>query len=180
MKHILKVFFTISVLLLFIPGKAFSLGAGIQIGAVPGLLINQDNVQFENLTGNITGTFKMERLPVTAGTGIELGKVFSDFNFGFSAFADYRAIDLQLINIWSLYSGFGASAKLLTDDFEDWKLAAGARFFAGMNWLFYDGYIELYAQQNIVPTYLKDLKQTDTSAAFMLCLPFEAGLRMHF
>ena len=91
-----------------------------------------------------------------------------------------KTIDIQIVNTWSLYSGFGASAKFLTDDFKDWSLAAGARFFAGVNTLFYDGYLELYAQQNIVPTYLKKLGQGDSDASFMLCLPFEAGLRMHF
>ena len=180
MKSLLKVFLTSCLLILILPAKAYSLGAGIQLGAVPGILINQDDIKFEELTANITGTFKLERLPVTAGTGLELGKVYSDFNYGFSAFADYRAINLQLVNTWSLYSGFGASAKLLTDDFKDWSIAAGARFFAGVNTLFYDGYLELYAQQNFVPTYLKNLGRSDGNAAFMLCLPFEAGLRMHF
>ena len=180
MKHFLKAFLTASLCIFIFSAKAYSLGAGIQLGAVPGILINQDDIKFEELTANVTGTFKLERLPVTAGTGLEFGKLYSDFNYGFSAFADYRAIDIQIVNTWSLYSGFGASAKLLTDDFKDWSLAAGARFFAGVNTLFYDGYLELYAQQNIVPTYLKSLNQADSSAAFMLCLPFEAGLRMHF
>ena len=180
MKSLLKVFLTSCLLILILPAKAYSLGAGIQLGAVPGILINQDDIKFEELTANITGTFKLERLPVTAGTGLEFGKLYSDFNYGFSAFADYRAIDLQLVNTWSLYSGFGASAKFLTKDFKNWSLAAGARFFAGVNTLFYDGYLELYAQQNIVPTYLKNLGRSDGNAAFMLCLPFEAGLRMHF
>ena len=180
MKSLLKVFLTSCLLILILPAKAYSLGAGIQFGTVPGILFNQDDIKLEELTANITGTFKMERLPITAGTGLELGKLYSAFNFGLSAFADYRAIDIQLVNTWSLYSGFGASAKLLTDDFEDWNLAAGARFFAGVNTLFYDGYLELYAQQNVVPTYLKNLGRSDGNAAFMLCLPFEAGLRMHF
>ena len=180
MKHFLKAFLTASLCIFIFSAKVYSLGAGIQLGAVPGILINQDDIKFEELTANITGTFKLERLPVTAGTGLEFGKLYSDFNYGFSAFADYRAIDIQIVNTWSLYSGFGASAKFLTDDFKDWSLAAGARFFAGVNTLFYDGYLELYAQQNIVPTYLKSLNQADSSAVFMLCLPLEAGIRMHF
>ena len=180
MKSLLKVFLTSCLLIPILPAKAYSLGAGIQLGAVPGILINQDDIKFEELTANITGTFKLERLPVTAGTGLEFGKFYSDFNYGFSAFADYRTIDIQIVNTWSLYSGFGANAKFLTDDFKDWSFAAGARFFAGVNTLFYDGYLELYAQQNVVPTYLKNLGRSDGNAAFMLCLPFEAGLRMHF
>ena len=37
----------------------------------------------------------------------ESGKLFSDFNYGFSVFADYWAVDLQIKNTWSFYSGFG-------------------------------------------------------------------------
>ena len=157
-----------------------ALGAGIQLGGIPGLFINQDQVKIENITANLSGSFKMERLPVTLGSGVEFGKLFSDFNYGFSLFADYRAIDLQIQNTWSFYSGFGASIKVLTSDFSEWSLAAGSRFFAGCNWLFYDGYLELYLQQNIVPTYLKDLNSSETEAGFILCLPLEAGIRMHF
>ncbi len=159
-------------LLFLFTGKIFALGAGAQIGFVPGLLINQDDISLENTTANVTGTFKLERIPLTVGSGIELGKIYSDTGYVFSLYADYRTIDVQLKNTWSFYSGFGASLKFLTADFDSWKLAAGARFFAGCNWLFYDGYLELYVQQNLVPTYFdKD---------FMLCLPLETGLRMHF
>ena len=172
MKNQIKHLFAALGLIFLISSKAFTLGAGAQIGFVPGLLINQDDIKLENTTANVTGTFKMERLPVTIGSGIEFGKIYSDFGYGFSLFADYRTIDVQLKNTWNFYSGFGASVKFLTDDFDDWKLAAGARFFAGCNWLFYDGYLELYVQQNVVPTYFdKD---------FMLYFPLETGLRMHF
>ena len=172
MKRNIKILLTALIFVFSFSTKAFALGAGIQIGVVPGILINQDDVKLENITGNVTGTFRMERLPLTVGSGLEFGKVFSDFDYGFSLFADYRAIDFQLINTWNFYSGFGAVAKLLTSDFSDWNVAAGVRFFAGMNWLFYDGYLELYAQQNVVPTYFKN--------DFILCLPFEAGVRTHF
>ena len=83
-------------------------------------------------------------------------------------------------NLRNLYSGFGTSAKLLTKDFDCWTLAAGIRFFAGIEWLFYDGFFEVYAQQNVVPTYIKNLCVSDSEPGFMLCLPFETGLRMHF
>ena len=171
MKRITKLVLLASFLFCF-TSKAFALGCGFQFGGIPGLLINQDEVKLENITVNLTGTFKMERVPLTVGSGLEYGKIFSEYNYGFSLFADYRAVDFQLKNTWNLYSGFGATVKLLTSDSDTWNLSAGARFFAGMNWLFYDGFLEYYVQQNVVPTYYeKD---------FILCLPFETGLRMHF
>lgn len=180
MKALKKTLISLVILASVFSGKAFATGAGIQAGLNPGIFINHETKSLENFTGNITGSLRLSRIPAVIGAGFEGGKFFSDFNYGLSLFGDYWALEHQLKNTWSLYSGFGASAKFLTDDFKDWSLSAGARFFAGINTLFYDGYLELYAQQNIVPTYLKELTRKDSTAAFMLCLPFEAGLRMHF
>ena len=178
MKHLIKSI-TAALFILLFTSEAFATGAGVQLGAVPGLLINQDSVKLENFTGSLTGTMKFSRVPVVVGAGLEGGKLFSDFDFGLAAFGDYWFLDLQLINTWSFYSGFGLSGKLLTANFSDWNLEAGARFFAGMNYLLWDGYLELYAQQTIVPTYICNLKKV-WNGNFMLCLPVEAGVRMHF
>ena len=180
MKHILKSLITVLTLLFLFNFGAFATGAGLQFGADPGIFINQDEVKAKVLAANITGTVRLSRLPLVAGAGFEGGKYFSDFNYGFSAFCDYWALDLQLENTWSIYSGFGASTRLLTDDFSDWKLETAARFFTGVNRLFYDGYLEVYAQQNIAPSYITALNDNASKGIFMLYLPFEAGLRMHF
>lgn len=180
MKWSFKPILAAATIILLFNSNIFAIGAGIQAGAVPGMLINESNVKFENFTCNITGTVRLSRFPIVAGTGFEFGKFFSDFDFGFSAFADYWAIDCQLKNTWNLFSGFGLSCKFLTNDFRNWNLETGPRFFAGINRLFYDGYLEFYAQQNIVPTYIKNISNSETKAAFMLYLPFETGLRMHF
>ena len=172
MKRHFKLFLITSVLLFCLSTKAYSFGAGVQVSGIPEILVNQKYLNYDKLTVNITGTFKMERLPLTVGSGVEIGNFFSDFDYGFSLFADFRAIDFQLVNTCSVYSGIGATVKLLTSDFTSWFNAAGARLFVGMSWLFYDGYLEFYAQQNAVPTYMKN--------TFMLCLPFETGMRMHF
>ena len=180
MKHIFKTtLITVSILFLF-TSRIFATGAGIQAGLIPGLFINETSSSVKNLTGNITGTIRMSKFPVVAGAGFEGGKLFSDFNYGFSVFADYWAVDLQIQNTWSFYSGFGFSGKLLTSDFKKWNFVAGARFFAGTNYTFYDNFLELYAQQNIVPTYIKSLTSSGNDGMFMFCFPFEAGLRMHF
>lgn len=180
MKHYIKRLLISTAIIFLFSNNIFSLGAGIQFGGIPGLLINQEEISLENISVNITGTFRMERLPLTLGSGLEFGKINSDSGYGMSIFADYRALDLQLKNTWSFYSGFGTSLKFLTNDFDKWTLAAGARFFAATSWLFYDGYLELYLQQNLVPTYLKVLGNSEKEADFILCLPLEAGIRFHF
>lgn len=159
----------------------FATGAGVQAGGNPGLFINEEKVKPEKFSGTLTGTMRFSRLPVAAGLGFEAGKFFDDFSYGLTGFADYYAIDLQLENTWNLYSGFGMSASLLTSDFKNWTAGLGTRFFLGMNWLFYDNYLEIFAQQNIVPQWIRPLKSgDDIKAAFMLGLPLEAGIRMHF
>ena len=171
----------ISLLFLFcFSSKLFAIGAGVQISGNPGLLINEEGVNLERFSGRLTGTIRFSRLPVAIGFGLETGKNSSDFSYGFSGFADYYALDYQIKNTWNFYSGFGAEGSLLTSNFDKWTVTAGARFFAGMNWLFYDNYLELYCQQNIVPAYIKNLSNPASKGGFLLGLPFEAGIRMHF
>ena len=172
MRHQIKHLLITSVLIFFVTTGAHALGAGVQVSGIPELLLNQKYINYDKLTTNISGTFKMERIPFTVGSGIEIGSFLSDLDYGFSLFSDFRAIDFQLVNTCSIYSGIGASVKFLTTDFRNWFIAAGARCFAGVSLLFYDGYLEFYAQQNVVPTYMKN--------TFIMCLPFETGMRMHF
>ncbi len=180
MKHGKKLI-TLSVLLIIcFSSRIFATGCGIQAGTEPGFLINEDSVKFEHIIENITGTIRFSRIPMTMGFGFLAGKESSDLSFGLSAFADYYPVDIQLKNTWNFFSGFGASGSVLTSDFENYTLSAGARFFAGTNYLLDDNFLELYVQQNIVPTYIRSIGQSDSKSAFMLCFPLEAGIRMHF
>ena len=160
--------------------KLFAIGAGVQVSGNPGLLINEEGVKLERLSGRLTGTIRFSRLTLAIGFGLEAGKNASDFSYGFSGFADYYAIDYQIKNTWNLYSGFGAEGSLLTTNFDKWTLTAGARFFVGMNWLFYDNASELFIQQNFVPTYQKAIKDSSDKALFTLLFPLEIGFRFHF
>jgi len=166
--------------LLSLSSKIFATGAGVQISGNPGLFMNEENIKLERFTGKITGTMKFSRLPLALGFGLEAGKNFSDFSYGLTGFVDYNIVDLQIKNTWNFYSGFGAEASLLTKNFNSLTASAGARFFAGTSWLFIDNYLEFYLQQNLVPGFVKDLKASDSKPAFMLSLPLEAGIRMHF
>ena len=170
MQH--KKIITLSLLFFLLVTGLFATGAGVQVGGNPGIFINEDTAKLEKFSGTITGTMRLSRLPVAFGFGFEAGSYFSDFAFGLKGFADYYTVDLQLENTWNLISGFGAQASFITSDFSDWTFIAGPRFFIGVNRLFYDNYLEVFAQQNIVPSFSKE--------AFFLDLPLEAGIRMHF
>ncbi|BDC93929.1 hypothetical protein [Treponema bryantii] len=180
MQNSKKSLFLIVFLIIVFHAKIFATASGVQISGNPGLLINEEGTKLENFTGRITGTIRLNRIPVATGFGLEAGKEDSDFAYGFYGFADYYAIDLQLKNTWNFYSGFGAEASFLTTDFKNWGITAGARFFAGMNWLFWDNFMELYIQQNVVPGYAKNLSDSDSKGVFILSLPFDAGIRFHF
>ena len=180
MIHPKKIIAITALFVLCTTSRIFATGAGLQIGGNPGLLINEDSVKLERFTGKITGTLKSGRIPLALGFGLEAGNSYSDFSYGFFGFADFYAAEKNKKNTWNLYSGFAAEGSLLTKTFSKWTGSAGARFFTGMNWLFYDNYLEIYCQQNLVPSYIKNLNDTASKGGFLLGLPFEAGIRMHF
>ncbi len=175
-----KIFALSALFVLILTARLFATGAGVQVSGNPSFFINQETVKGEQFTGRVIGTVRLGRLPVAGGLGFEAGKASADFAYGLTGFADYYALDLQIENTWNCYSGFGAEASLLTTDFKNWAMTAGARFFAGMNWLFWDNYLEVYVQQNVVPTWAKNFTASDSKAGFMLGLPLDAGIRFHF
>ena len=180
MNHSKKIIATGACLFLLMTSRVFSIGCGVKVSGVPGVLFNEETAGLERFTANVSGSVRFSRLPVAAGCGILAGKDFSEASYGLSAYADYYALDVQLKNTWNLFSGFGVEGSLLTPDFKKLTASAGARFFAGMNWLFYDNYLEVYVQQNVVPTCVKHIDSASSSTDFMLCLPLEAGVRFHF
>ena len=180
MNHSKKII-SISILsLICITAKVSAIGAGVQLGGTPGLFINENGAKLEQFTGRLTGTFRLSRLPMSLGFGFKAGKLQSDFSYGLYGFADYYAIDTHIKNTWSFYSGFGAEASLVTTNFQNWNTSAGLRLFAGMDWLFIDNFLEVYVQQNIVPTIVKNLNNPSSKASFMICIHIETGIRMHF
>ncbi len=149
--------------------KAFCTGAGVQGSIKPSLFISDEKIEATDLSGTLTGTIRMSHFPIVVGAGLEAG----NNGYGLSAFADFWALDIQIKNTWNFYGGLGAGGGVLTSDFKKLLAYIEPRFFIGMNWLFYDHYIEVYTQQNITPSFKSD-------KTFSLELPFEAGVRLHF
>ena len=155
-------------LFLFIT-KAFATGAGVQVGLRPGILLNENGKDASYFSGTVTGTLRFSRIPLVVGGGFEAGKD----GYGLMAFADYWYVDVQLKNTCNFYSGFGLSVDLISKNFKNFTYSAGTRFFVGLNWLFYDSAMEFFTQMNLVPT-------VKSNKDFILAIPFETGIRMHF
>ncbi|MBP5520769.1 MAG: hypothetical protein J6X84_09380 [Treponema sp.] len=180
MKFHTKTICTFFVVIFVFISKGFSTGAGIQAGIVPGVLINKDEVPSHKLTTVLTGTIKSGRLPLVVGFGFEAGQTLTDFSYGIKGFCDYWLIENQLQNTWNFFSGLGFSGSIQTYDFQDFNFEVSARAFVGMNWLFYDHFLEFYVQQNIAPTYIKSTNDLVQKNNYLINFPFEAGLRMHY
>lgn len=186
MKHRTKLKIAIAIIFLIFTSTTFATGAGVIAGVKPGFFINEDGNSSSGIMTTVSGSFHVSRIPLVVGLGVELGKP-QNFNniadqmlIGVSGFVDYWIIDYQIKNTSNFIAGFGLTLGLLTPDIKDWNLYMGARFFAGFTWLFFDNYIEVFAQQNFIPTYHKNLKTAESPYAMNLGLPFEFGVRLHF
>ena len=181
MKLFSKKTFIAAVVFIVAEVTAFSLGAGAQFNLTPSFLINQDGAKNPKIDFSAIGTFKFDRLSAAIGAGLNAGFHNSSFTFGPSVFFDYWAINFQIENTLNFYSGVGASAALVTD-IKNWKFETGVRFFAGLNKLLIDNYIEIYVQQNIVPSYSMILGNNADfdSQSFRFNFPLEIGTRLHF
>ena len=168
-------------LILILTSKLYATGAGAHAGIKPVLFISDDGIKSGGVMATVSGSYRLGRFPLVMGTSIEAGlNQEGEVLTGLSAFADYWIFDLQIKNTWNFYTGLGATVGVLTPDFNYWNLYAGARVFSGMNWLFYDNYLELFVQQNVVPTYQKGINCSSDNAVFTLLFPLELGIRFHF
>lgn len=164
-------------LLLSITGL-FATGAGIQFGGFPSVKVSEEGIKSDAFDVNVTGTIRCTRIPLVFGSGITAGLSPENKAFGFSAFSDLWIIDTQIENIWNFYSGFGLSSVIKFSSENKTSLTLSPRFFAGMNWLFTDNFIEIYCQQNLEPSFVYYFNYK--SESFNLYFPLEAGLRFHF
>lgn len=172
-KHLCITF--LFVFFITVPTKLFSLGAGVQIGFNP-ITISDSKFSENTFEGNITGTLHLSRLPFVVGAGFNSGIQNSDYIFGISGFADWWILDVQLVNIWNLYSGIGVTGNLNFNTNFDLFPGAGARVFIGTSLIFLDNFIELNLQANAQPSvvFIK------SEPSFQLKFPVEAGIRWHF
>lgn len=174
----MKKHFLILFILILFSGKAFSLGAGVQMDCIPDLNVSFSDINYSGTNVCLTGTVRLMRLPVVLGFGIETGDITGLFSFGINGFADYWIFNEQIYNTLNFFAGIGLSGKLLTSKDFIWSTGANFRFVTGINYLFYDNYLELYIQNAISPGFKKVLPDGDF--IFDISIPVEIGMRVHF
>ena len=127
---------------------------------------------------NITGTFRTERFPAVYAVGFDFEETKNEFLFGLNLTFDYWIFEKQLINIMNCYGGTGVTADFRLGENQMLNLDAGLRAFLGLNWHFFDGFMEYYLQIAAAPVFATNLKTG--SSAINLFFPVESGLRLHF
>ena len=161
---------------LFLSVNLFALGAGVQVSCKPAFPLKENSLPF-SVGQNITGTFKTERIPAVIAVGLDFFETEKVFGFGFNATADYLVFESQLKNITNIYGGLGITGDLYYTTSSDFFYDAGMRVLIGVNFHFYDGFLELYVQQAFSPV-IQFIPDAEKSFAFKL--PLEAGFRIHF
>lgn len=161
----------------------FAVGAGLQAGFRPSFLLDSKAKQIEEkpiflgFGGNVSGTLKLDRIPVILATGINLSSEKDIFTVGINASCDFY-YENQIFNTLNFSTGIGPSLDILYSQDSVLQINPGFRFFAGLNKYFLDGYIEIFARQIINPVYRLD--PINKKSCFGMDFPFETGLRFHF
>lgn len=164
-----RIFFT-AICFFILTLNVYSLGTGVQISAIP----NKDGIN-----GDIKCSFRLMKFPVVLGSGFEAGVYKEDFTFGLTESADYWIIDTQLHNTINLYAAPGIGLHVdFNKDFAATGIV-GLRAIIGINKLFYDNYMELYAQAGVEPGLVIPFT-SNPELGFNLGFPCEIGLRFHY
>jgi hypothetical protein len=97
---------------------------------------------------------------------------------------DYWVTNPTIKGIWKWYWGFGGTVSTaVSTNGNNFYLKTGPRAVIGMNWHFYDGFLELFAQGAIQPEIELSLGEDGSENGFIrlpVYFPFNAGLRFWF
>ncbi len=167
----------VSSLFLFIVAPFFSLGSGFQATVTPEVHFNSTSLF--SLNYDISGSYRFDKHPVVLGAGINAFYA-DDFFFGLSVFSNYWFINTQVHNTLNFYSAIGVKGDFSTNFKQSYDIKAGIPFTFGLTKLFYDGYLELYGEQSIKPTFVYEIKPLMTAYHFSLAFPVTFGVRFHF
>jgi hypothetical protein len=168
--------FWIFIFTFLISTSFYGLGSGVQATITPEATFSSNPFL---MSYELSGTYRFDKNPVIIGAG--LNSFFdNDFYLGASCFVDYLLINKQIHNTLNFYSGIGLKGDFSTNFKQSYFIKGGIPVLFGFSKLFYDGYLELYADQAIKPTFNYIIKPFRTSYNFSLGFPFTFGIRFHF
>jgi hypothetical protein len=149
----------------------FAMGVGPQLNTDP-VIVPGDG---SGVSYGVGCSAKFDSLPIYWALSTNFGNgVFLNGELT----GDYWMKHAKIQGLWSWYWGLGAavSTQFSADNF---TIAAGPRGVVGMNWIFCDGFLELYAQGVVQPEFAITFGDDD-GVSLPIYLPFNSGLRFWF
>lgn len=164
--NIKRNFFSAIVTLIFCL-NVFSMGIGPQLDFTTGTDGNDTIFQ-----AGISCSIKNDNFPLVISVATDYD--FSENSFNTSVTGDYWLFNPMLGDHCSFFAGSGA---YVGGTFFDDKafFCAAPRFVLGFSWIFYDGFLEYFAQAAIQPEW-----NIGGTTEFDLKIPFNAGIRLYF
>ena len=171
------------ILMILLPASVFCTGVGIQLEAISPFSfydfslnkVSNYSYDYEFLC---LGTMESDRFNLNFGTGMNLGRKNKEFFIGNSGYLDYAFFENQIKNNWTYNFGIGATYTVSFFQKQGVKYSFGQRIFAGMNWVLFDNYIELYFQQNVEHRF--EFLNRERRKGLCLYFPTDIGIRWHF
>ncbi len=156
-----------------IPQNVFSLGIGPQIDFAGG-------TDFENLLyeAGLSCSIKTDNVPISLGFSADWS--LSEKLFRANAVCDYWILNPQVSDYASFFAGFGGMAGVSFGGLRKNEIFfnAAPRFFFGLNWIFYDGFLEYFVQLAAMPEF--SFGNIESENRFALKFPCNAGIRFYF
>lgn len=179
MRNFKRISLCLFVLTLF-STKAFSIGAGVQLGGCPAInfSLTDDKAKVaSDFSANIIGSIRLFRIPAQFGFGFQLNQDNTIFDYGINGIADYILFQVEALHNWSVYTLLGANGAIHFNSRKETVIHAGGRLGVGYSWIMRDNYLEFFSQVSCNP--LVEWKNGNPSL-FKINVPLETGFRFHF
>lgn len=159
-------FFSVIAILIF-GAKAFSMGIGPQLDFTTGTDENETIFQ-----AGISCSIRSDNFPLVISVATDYD--FSANSFNMFITGDYWLFNPMIGNYCSFFAGSGAC---VGGSFFDDKafFCAAPRFVLGFSWIFYDGFLEYFAQAAVQPEW-----KIGRTTEFEFKIPCNAGIRLYF
>lgn len=160
----------IAALALFFSAEIFSMGIGPQLDFSAGTDGSEGIFQ-----AGISCTMKADNFPLVVSVATDYDFSENSLNAGISG--DYWIFNPQIGKYSSFFAGPGVFAGGSFGGTEESGalFCVGPRFVLGLNWIFYDGFLEYFVQAALQPEW-----KTGKSTDFNFKVPCNAGIRLYF
>ncbi len=168
--HYKKVFLLLISIL--ISSKIFALGIGPALDFTAGNNFKNSDSPTPIVEAGISCSIKADNIPFSLNIATDWN--FSENIFRAKASCDYWVLNPQLSDYTMFFTGLGATAGLSACK-NSAAFTAAPRLVIGLNWIFYDGFLEYFIQGAAEPEFTFSNENN-----FSLKFPCNAGIRLYF